>query len=1115
MAELFAPPPDSSSAAGQMPATPQLFSLEPIDVVEAWQQELVDCFLVVSGLISGKSSAEAHDILQQRASESMKSHSELVNGLIYGVLTETGDVSVSYFRQLSLVARDGYAHAIGRLQLVSASPKFALLRHKVRVQLLWAIAALVRGNAAGVEALVLSLTRQMRGGDVTPPNLWLIQQVLNLLESNYEWLVAHSAVVATAAYAFGRLTLDLGARAAPPELRNQSSAFVVRLIRERFTDCAMVGRDLVRMLQDAAKLPHFRDLWADLLHRPHHVSPLLAQAGGIELLLRVPTPRTFLANRVTFAMESRLLFILEHVPASGYSRNLMWFVHRFLSTPESDTLYADIIRYICGVLHPSNAVLGSSIVQRYVFLGSLLRYVRSQVTAANAKLALFYDWLFYDPQADNIMNVEPGVLIMARSVDRYPFLTESFIEFLAFVTEAYAPSLAPQIRHSVGLVMRIAVEKGVIPSLVPIYEQPRLGRSTRRHMQVLFPQLVPQRETLTSAVEGNRGGVSDSDNEQEDDDEGMVLAASQAELIPPLSLSSEPILPAIDVPPVVKPVVDLATLDPVSRMFHDDEEAYTMPVENMPDEYCSDSDEDEFVDVPPLVEDNSGEPWSSAATSDSLLEDPALWVFGSTLSDFIENKSPQTAAEIVNVFAQSEASTLAVARILASVVLEDDSVELEDIETNAELARMGESDIEHDLLHVILTAAATAVSDNGGSRVLDLLVQLTRARVDVGFRWLLYCVDMNMSHLYSRYVSRFASGSVSLALARDLGVLQERFTALFYEMLPIVYSAFPIDLPGSPGVVRSVVALIDQPQVYRLNSLISRGMLRLFGTGKSAADVVADTMECDAFEQVCLWQLLAAEVAGDLQAVARVARRVLLRGSDVVLDPMSNSEAANGLLSLLRTVPPTPRLVKTLARYYQAPSDDILVQQQRADLCGCALAAWLQNDSTVLRRALTTLSPLSRSALVDAWAERFELRRFCDRTIGELLLQDDCEPAPKSPEMFVSVADLFTPTLESLAVDEPPPLALPPIESNVAEPNVAEENTGGIKRRNSSTTITTRSKGRIGGSRRSLAKRRRRNVITSDDDDDDEEGEEEKEKDVNMSSSPVLSSSSLESDDDY
>ncbi|KAJ2258529.1 hypothetical protein GGI13_000594 [Coemansia sp. RSA 455] len=1068
MAELFTPPDSSSSAVGQMPATPQLFNLEPIDVVEAWQQELVDCFLVVSGLISGKSSAEAHDILQQRASESMKSHSELVNGLIYGVLTETGE---TYFRQLSLVARDGYAHAIGRLQLVSASPKFALLRHKVRVQLLWAVAALVRGNAAGVEALVLSLTRQMRGGDVTQPNIWLIQQMLNLLESNYEWLVAHSAVVATSAYAFGRLTLDLGARSVPPELRNQSSVFVVRLIRERFTDCAMVGRDLVRMLQDAAKLPPFRDLWIDLLHRPHHVSPLLAQAGGIELLLRVPTPRMFLANRVSFAMESRLLFILEHVPASGYSRNLMWFVHRFLNTPESDTLYADIIRYICGVLHPSNAVLGSSTVQRYVFLGSLLRYVRSQVTAANAKLALFYDWLFYDPQADNIMNVEPGVLIMARSVDRYPFLTESFIEFLAFVTEAYAPSLAPQIRHSVGLVMRIAVEKGVIPSLVPIYEQPRLSRSTRRHMQTLFPQLVPQRESLTSNAEGARGSVSDSENEQ-DDSEGMMSQSEQS--IPPLSLSSEqPPLVIDDELPVVKTVVDLAALDPVSRMFHDDE-SYTVPEENIPDEYCSDSDEDaDFVDVPPLIEDNSGEPWSS--NGDSLLEDPSLWVFGSTLTDFIENQSPQTAAEIINVFAQSEASTLAVARILASVVLEDDSVELEDIETNAELARMGETDdIEHDLLHAILTAIA--ISDNdGGSRVLDLLVQLTRARVDVGFRWLLFCVDANVPHLYSRYVGRFASGTVALALARDLGILQERFTALFYEMLPAVYSAFPIDLPGNSDIVRSVVALIDQPQVYRLNSLISRGMLKLFGS--KAGAVVADTMECDAFEQVCLWQLLAAEIAGDVEAVSRVARRVLLQSSDIVLDPLSNSEAANGLLSLLRTVSPTPRLVKLLVRYYQAPSDDTLVQQRRADLCGCVLTAWIQNDSSVLRRALATISPTSRSALVDAWTERFELRRFCDRTIAELLLQEDdcCGSAVKSPPEM-SVAELFTPTLESLAVDEP--LVLPSIEADDKE-----KTSSGIKRRSNS--ITTRSKGaRINSS---LVKRRRRNVITSDDDDDEEE----------------------------
>ncbi|KAJ2443970.1 hypothetical protein GGF42_006464, partial [Coemansia sp. RSA 2424] len=687
MAEVHAAPLDSSS----LPAAPQLFKLEPVDVADVWQQELVDSFQVVSQLTSGKSSGEAHDALQQRASENMKSHNELVSGLIYGVLTETpGDI---YFRQLSLIARDGYAHAISRLQLLASSQKFSQLQHKVRVQLVWVVSALVRGNATGSESLVLLLTRQMRGGDVSQPNLWLVQQVLTLLESNYEWMIAHPQVVATAAYAFGRLTLDLGGTRTEL-LRAQCGALVVRLIRERFADCAMVGRDLVRMLQDAAKLPQFRDLWADLMHRPHVISPLLAQ-GGIEQLLRVPTPRVFLANRITFAMEARLLFILEHVPVTGYTRNLMWFVHRYLSAPEAETLYADIIRYICGVFHPSNSVLASNIVPRYVFLGSLLRFIRSQVVAANAKLALFYDWLFYDPQADNIMNVEPGVLIMARSVDRYPFLTASFIEFLVFVSEAYAPSLAPAIRRSVGLVMRDAIDKGVIPSLIPIYEQPRLGRPAKRHMQVLFPLLVPQDPPQSMPGEAGNGRDNDDNDECIHSSEPLLSHPSSGDNMEEEREEEEDNIP---LPPVAKAVVvdnlDPVSLDPVSRMFHDDYDS---------DSDTSIDDDDESpanVTPPPLVEDTSDLPLfpTSSSSNDSLLSDPSLSMFGgdstsSLLSDFIESKSPQTVAEIIRVFSQSSsssvssASVIAVARILASVALLEDGgdVELEDVETNAEL----------------------------------------------------------------------------------------------------------------------------------------------------------------------------------------------------------------------------------------------------------------------------------------------------------------------------------------------------------------------------------------------------------------------------------------------
>ncbi|KAJ2688040.1 Integrator complex subunit 3 [Coemansia spiralis] len=1014
------------------PKPPQLFASDPIDVIDAWQQELCDNYHLVAALISGKPPTEAHDVLQQRASESMKSHGELINGLLYGLLTESSE---PFFRQLSLVARDGYAHAINRLLLVAGSPKFVGVRQKVRVQLLWTVAALVRANAAGVDALVLALVRQMRGGDVTMANFWLVSQMLGLLEANYAWLVGHSTVVAMCAYAFARLALDMGTRAAPAGLRDRCSEFAVRLIRERFADCAVVGRDLVRVLQAVAKIPVFRDLWSDLLYHPQVISPVFA---GVDMLLRVPTPRVFLANRITAAMEGRLLFMLEQVPVGGYSRNLTWFVHRFLSTPESDTLYPDIIRYVCGVFHPSNSVLASNIVPRYVFLGSLLLYVRSQVTAANAKLALFYDWMFYDPMVDNIMNVEPGVLIMARSVDRYPFLTASFIEYLAFVADAFFPLMAPDVRQSISLVMRQAVEKGVIHSLLPIYEQPKLGKATRRYMQTLFPMLVPQRES-------EAGGRAETNGGPESESEEDELAAGNPGLSEPLP---PPPVVVDDLPVAVDdlPAVDLDSLDPVSRMFHEESPPPVV-------EYDSEDDEEEEVaDEPLLVEDDSGEAWSYS--SESLLEDPSLWVFGSMLSDYVENGS--SVSEIISVFAQSEASTLAVARILASVALAED-VELEDVETNAELQRMGESDIEHDVLHAILLAAFA----NEGPRALELLVQLTRARVDVGFRWLLLCIERSTPPFYARYVERFSSGSVAGALARDLGVLQERFTALFYEVLPLVYAAFPNDLPGSSRVVRSVVALIDQSQVYRLNSLISRGLLRLFG--QRAARVVSDMMECDAFEQVCLWQLLAAEISGDSRMVGRVCRSVLLGG----LDPQENSEAANGLLAVLRTVRPCARLVSVLSTYFQGAGE------QRADLCGSVLTAWIQSDRDALKAALAVLGSEERAALVGMWTERFASRRFAELSIAEMLV--DCE---KSPEVF---ADLFTPTLESLAVDEPPPLELPPVE---VKPKVEP------RKRN-------------GGRQFGLVKRRRRNVITSDDEEEEE-----------LSSSPVLSSSSLESDSD-
>ncbi|KAI9466450.1 integrator complex subunit 3 [Coemansia mojavensis] len=136
----------------------------------------------------------------------------------------------------------------------------------------------------------------------------------------------------------------------------------------------MAGHNLIWVLQDIARIPVVVT-GIGVLNQPQPTSPRFT---GIEQLLHTPTPRMFLANRISYDMEHQLLFILEQLPVNMYSRNLMWFVQQCLSTPESETLFSGLIRYIVCVFHPSNAVLASNIVPRYVFLGGLLRFIRSQ-----------------------------------------------------------------------------------------------------------------------------------------------------------------------------------------------------------------------------------------------------------------------------------------------------------------------------------------------------------------------------------------------------------------------------------------------------------------------------------------------------------------------------------------------------------------------------------------------------------------------------------------------------------------------------------------------------------------------------------------------------------------
>jgi integrator complex subunit 3 len=172
-------------------------------------------------------------------------------------------------------------------------------------------------------------------------------------------------------------------------LRNKEVKFIISLIRDRFVDIMPLGRDFVRLLQNVAKIPEFEQLWKDILLNPKTLCPTF---NGIWQLLQTRTSRRFLQCRLTPDIERKLHFFTSSVKFGNHKRYQDWFQDRYFTTPESHSLRSDMIRYIINAIHPTNDMLCSDIIPRWAIIGWLLTSCTSQVSLANAKLALFYDW---------------------------------------------------------------------------------------------------------------------------------------------------------------------------------------------------------------------------------------------------------------------------------------------------------------------------------------------------------------------------------------------------------------------------------------------------------------------------------------------------------------------------------------------------------------------------------------------------------------------------------------------------------------------------------------------------------------------------------------------------
>ncbi|XP_046677860.1 integrator complex subunit 3-like isoform X2 [Homalodisca vitripennis] len=752
------------------------------------EEKLEQGYQTLHGLVSGLSEKEAHDALNIAVSRD-KAHEEAVTlGLLCVILSEPQHATKS-FRDLTLVTRDGLQLVMMCLSQLAVE-KWLRMADVARSQLLWLLRELIRTGAAGVDNVCYNLMRHAAGGDVSPRNIALVDYMLDTFIENRTWLEKHPVLLSSMVYNYLRLIEDHSA----PQftmLRQKETSFVVGLLRDRFSDCMVIGRDLVRLLQNVARIPEIELLWRDILNNPKSLCPSFT---GVLQLLQARTSRRFLQGRLTPEMERKVVFLTSHVRFGQHKRYQDWFQKQYLATPESQTLRIDLIRFIVGVIHPTNELLCSDIIPRWAIIGWLLTSCTSNVAAANAKLALFYDWLFFDTERDNIMNIEPAILVMHHSMRSHPVVTATLLDFLCRIIPNFYPPLSEKVRQGIYASLRHIMEKRVLSTLYTLFDHSRLDKELRVMVRETFQEFCYPHPSL----------------------EGVKLEESKEEMVNHLG-------EGVGVGMAVGGVTNHHS--PSEPTFSDEEgEASIRP-------HGEEEDDD---DIPLAKVKLKGSPLPDEWKDD---DDEVVKNLEGPFRDAIERLQAET---------DNEAKCEAMERIV-QLVIQDDEVDSDTLTTVGQCLcavlrhtwttrvfpeTVTEDSIEDSIgrpLFVLFRNLAELSEDD--SRRLPLLTVLSEmySRCQrIGYLLLYYLqastlgddeggkIGSNGKSQVFKELCETQDRELEAGLLADLKLCQEEDVNLLCWLLPAVYTQFPQVAVGNTALLHLVVSTVDARQLQEL-----------------------------------------------------------------------------------------------------------------------------------------------------------------------------------------------------------------------------------------------------------------------------------------------------------
>uniref|UniRef100_A0A336LPS8 SOSS complex subunit A homolog n=1 Tax=Culicoides sonorensis TaxID=179676 RepID=A0A336LPS8_CULSO len=862
----------------------KLFVHSTVDFRDELEEKYERAHQFLQTTIVGLSDKEFHDTLQSLVCKHDKHHEDISLGLVYMMLTEPTTAPKTY-RDLTLITRDGLAFVINNLSVLVVE-KYQKLSDIAKKQLIWLLRELVKNQVQTVDNLVWNVLRQASGGDTSPRNLALIEGLLDIFIDHRPWLDNVPIIISQIIYTYVRLLEDHSA-VQLTALRNKEVKFIISLIRERFLEVIALGRDFIRILQNVARIPEFEALWKEILLTPKKLHP---QFSGIWQILQTRTSRRFLQCRLTPDMERKLIFLTNNVKFGHQKRYQDWFQDRYFTTPESHSLRSDLIRFIINAIHPTNDMLCSDIIPRWAIIGWLLTSCTNTVALANAKLAIFYDWLFFDPQKDNIMNVEPGILVMFHSIKNHPMVSTTLLDFLCRIMKNFYPRGEERIKAGVYNSLRKILEKQVIPNLQPLFESQKLDkdlksliRETFRDFFILYPN-VPEhlqdvpidgapKETWNDRLFGHSNHVT-----------SHFVAGGGMSLQKHDSFGSDGSVDA-----KFSDDEDETPVEPPVKSLEDDTDDDDIPLSKV--RLKEKPDKMEKIDLPNSIQ----------KSFDKLMASKSIADFESFLTDFRTS----------NVTMDSDQETYlfnSVTALMRATLPADKSIYPES--KNDE--KLSES-INFPLFS--LFKVMYQYEEKCKKCILDLLMATHNRMPNTTGYMLFYFLKVyaklqsrksqNSSLVFKTNVYKLYCDTIREELATqltaDIAALEQYSSTMFLWLLPDIYREFKDQMVNNSEVLRTVVGCVDAKNLRDLVYNVTQGKLVIF-KNEGILDVVKDSLSYETFEQFCVWQLIQ----------AHDVPMEFLQDLIPELESANHAEALTNMLMLLKYEAPTTELIRLL-----------------------------------------------------------------------------------------------------------------------------------------------------------------------------------------------------------